>query len=196
MPAADDVPQTSRVRIGDVDPVAKLGLARRPQFTWADAREWSRQHRGAITSREQQLWGEAGEAVSGLDEHVGFWLRFVSNHVSGRFERLVEEAGVTVSEWVALRQLYTTGRASPAALVSSLGMTRGAISKVLDRLEHRGLARRIDDPDDGRAVQVELTRADGTKTTFMTRCRIDTVNELEYFLNGGILQFVLRKLAA
>jgi aconitate hydratase len=30
----------------------------------------------------------------------------------------------------------------------------------------------------------------------MTRCRIDTVNELEYFLNGGILQYVLRNLAA
>jgi aconitate hydratase len=45
-------------------------------------------------------------------------------------------------------------------------------------------------------VEVELTRADGSKETFMTRCRIDTVNELEYFLNGGILQFVLRKLAA
>jgi aconitate hydratase len=45
-------------------------------------------------------------------------------------------------------------------------------------------------------VEVELTRADGSKTTFMSRCRIDTVNELEYFLNGGILQYVLRKLAA
>lgn len=45
-------------------------------------------------------------------------------------------------------------------------------------------------------VEVELTRADGSKETFLTRCRIDTVNELEYFLNGGILQFVLRKLAA
>ena len=32
--------------------------------------------------------------------------------------------------------------------------------------------------------------------TFETRCRIDTVNELEYFLNCGILQYVLRKLAA
>ncbi len=45
-------------------------------------------------------------------------------------------------------------------------------------------------------VEVELTREDGTKETFLTRCRIDTVNELEYFLNGGILQYVLRKLAA
>ncbi len=45
-------------------------------------------------------------------------------------------------------------------------------------------------------VQVELTRADGTRETFATRCRIDTVNELDYFLNGGILPYVLRKLAA
>ena len=45
-------------------------------------------------------------------------------------------------------------------------------------------------------VSVTLTRADGSTEQFATRCRIDTVNELEYFLNGGILQYVLRKLAA
>jgi aconitate hydratase len=45
-------------------------------------------------------------------------------------------------------------------------------------------------------VTVTLTRADGTRETFQTRCRIDTVNELEYFLNGGILPYVLRNLAA
>jgi aconitate hydratase len=45
-------------------------------------------------------------------------------------------------------------------------------------------------------VQVTLTRADGRTEQFATRCRIDTVNELEYFLNGGILHYVLRKLAA
>ncbi len=45
-------------------------------------------------------------------------------------------------------------------------------------------------------VEVILTRADGSTETFLTRCRIDTINELEYFLNGGILQYVLRKLAA
>ncbi|MEG3179291.1 aconitate hydratase AcnA [Sphingomonas sp. LT1P40] len=44
-------------------------------------------------------------------------------------------------------------------------------------------------------VEVKLTRADGSVETFLTRCRIDTVNELEYFLNGGILQYVLRNLA-
>lgn len=45
-------------------------------------------------------------------------------------------------------------------------------------------------------VEVIMVRADGSTETFLTKCRIDTVNELEYFLNGGILQYVLRKLAA
>jgi aconitate hydratase len=45
-------------------------------------------------------------------------------------------------------------------------------------------------------VEVTLARADGSTETFKTRCRIDTVNELDYFLNGGILQYVLRNLAA
>ncbi|MEY4502360.1 MAG: aconitate hydratase AcnA, partial [Pseudomonadota bacterium] len=45
-------------------------------------------------------------------------------------------------------------------------------------------------------VTVTLTRADGTVETFQTKCRIDTANELDYFLNGGILPYVLRNLAA
>jgi aconitate hydratase len=45
-------------------------------------------------------------------------------------------------------------------------------------------------------VDVVVTRADGSTFTFTALCRIDTINELEYFLNGGILQYVLRKLAA
>ena len=45
-------------------------------------------------------------------------------------------------------------------------------------------------------VTVEVTRPDGTSFTFTTLCRIDTANEVEYFMNGGILHYVLRKLAA
>ena len=45
-------------------------------------------------------------------------------------------------------------------------------------------------------VTVEVTRQDGTTFTFTALCRIDTANEVEYFMNGGILHYVLRKLAA
>ncbi|QJQ31659.1 aconitate hydratase AcnA [Sphingomonas lacunae] len=45
-------------------------------------------------------------------------------------------------------------------------------------------------------VTVVVTKADGSVSSFEALCRIDTANELEYFLNGGILHYVLRKLAA
>ena len=45
-------------------------------------------------------------------------------------------------------------------------------------------------------VTVKVTRADGSTLEFQALCRIDTANELEYFLHGGILPYVLRKLAA
>ncbi len=45
-------------------------------------------------------------------------------------------------------------------------------------------------------VEVEVTHGDGSKATFTALCRIDTANEMEYYRNGGILHYVLRKLAA
>ena len=45
-------------------------------------------------------------------------------------------------------------------------------------------------------VTVNVTRADGSTFAFDTLCRIDTANEVEYYMNGGILHYVLRKLAA
>ena len=43
-------------------------------------------------------------------------------------------------------------------------------------------------------VSVEIKYADGTIKKIKTLCRIDTENEIEYYKNGGILQFVLRKM--
>ncbi len=45
-------------------------------------------------------------------------------------------------------------------------------------------------------IDVTLTRKDGSTQKFTVLCRIDTANEIEYFYNGGVLPYVLRKLAA
>jgi len=79
---------------------------------------------------------------SPLEAHLGFWLRFVSNHVSIRFQQLLEAKGVTVTEWVALRTLWARNDTSHAELIQALGMTKGAVSKVVSRLEEKGLAER------------------------------------------------------
>jgi aconitate hydratase len=41
-------------------------------------------------------------------------------------------------------------------------------------------------------LSCKITRADGKSETVPLLCRIDTVDELEYFRHGGILQYVLR----
>ncbi|MFF8798426.1 MULTISPECIES: aconitate hydratase AcnA [unclassified Methylobacterium] len=45
-------------------------------------------------------------------------------------------------------------------------------------------------------LTAEITSADGSKREVPLTCRIDTLDELEYFRNGGILPYVLRSLAA
>jgi aconitate hydratase len=46
----------------------------------------------------------------------------------------------------------------------------------------------------GKTLMVRATSPDGRVHTFQTKCRIDTIVELEYFRHGGILQYVLRQL--
>jgi aconitate hydratase len=48
----------------------------------------------------------------------------------------------------------------------------------------------------GRTLIVEAKFADGTTKKIETKVRIDTPQEIEYFEHGGILQYVLRQLAA
>jgi aconitate hydratase len=45
-------------------------------------------------------------------------------------------------------------------------------------------------------LHAEIRRSNGETVTVPLTCRIDTLDELEYFRNGGILSYVLRQLAA
>jgi len=85
---------------------------------------------------------KASARAAPLEAHLGFWLRFVSNHVSSRFQKLLEERGVTVTEWVALRTLLAHTETGNATLIEALGMTKGAASKLISRLEKKGLMQR------------------------------------------------------
>lgn len=97
-----------------------------------------------------------GKAVSTLESHLGYWLRYVSNQVSHAFALKVQEKGVTVAEWVVLRELYDEG-AQPSALSERLGLTRGAISKLADRLVAKRFITRQAMAGDGRSQMLGLT---------------------------------------
>jgi DNA-binding MarR family transcriptional regulator len=117
---------------------------------------------------------------SALEDHLGYWLRFVSNHVSHAFRRKVEAAGVTVSEWVVLRQLHGPGPATgPGPLIQSLGMSKGAVSKLLDRLAERGLLTRVASEVDRRQQHVVLTARGRALVPRLARLADD--NDHEFF---------------
>lgn len=98
------------------------------------------------------------ERISSLDEHLGYWMRLVSNHVSRTFFCRLESKGVTTAEWVFLRTLFDVDAASPSELAVRMGMTRGAISKLAERLIAKKMIVRADHPDDGRAQSLSLTK--------------------------------------
>lgn len=98
-------------------------------------------------------------AVSDLKKHVGFWLRFVSNHVSHAFARKLQASGVTVAEWVVMREMFDDEEISPGLLAERIGMTRGGVSKLVDRLVGKRLITRTGRTDDRRFQSIALTAA-------------------------------------
>ncbi|MGB6689233.1 MAG: MarR family winged helix-turn-helix transcriptional regulator [Terracidiphilus sp.] len=98
-------------------------------------------------------------AVSDLNKHAGFWLRFVSNHVTHAFARKLLTSGVTVAEWVVMREMFDDPETSPGVLAERIGITRGGVSKLVDRLVTRKLVTRRDRSDDRRFQSIALTAA-------------------------------------
>ena len=99
------------------------------------------------------------QTVSDLKKHAGFWLRFVSNHVSHAFARKLLASGVTVAEWVVMREMFDDQETSPGVLAERIGMTRGGVSKLVDRLVSKKFVTRRDRSDDRRFQSIALTPA-------------------------------------
>lgn len=119
------------------------------------------------------------KAASALNDHVGYWLRYVSNHVSHAFAQKVEAEGVTVAEWVLLREMLDAGAANPSQLAEAVGMTRGAISKLVERLCQKELAIRSASDGDRRYQTIELTTAG--KRLVPILARLADENDREFF---------------
>ena len=81
--------------------------------------------------------------ASQLTKHAGFWMRRVSNGVSHAFARKLEASGVTVAEWVVMREMYGgNDTTSPSVVAELTGLSRGAVSKLISRLQAKGLVTR------------------------------------------------------
>ena len=73
---------------------------------------------------------------------------------------------------------------------------QGRESLKLDGSEVWDITGMKDGINTGMDIAAKITRADGSTEEIPLLCRIDTLDEVEYYLHGGILQFVLRRMMA
>jgi DNA-binding MarR family transcriptional regulator len=83
-----------------------------------------------------------------------------SQAATARFDRAVAEAiGVNLTDLSCLDVLSNTGPLTAGQLAKKTGLSSGAMTTAIDRLERAGYARRSRDEQDRRRVVVELTEA-------------------------------------
>lgn len=98
------------------------------------------------------------EACSG--SALGLLFRQVRDAMWARMERELAAAGhdLTFSQFIAIKKL-ATHVASVTDLARAADLNPGAMTRLLDKLEARGLLVRAADPNDRRALHIHLTEA-------------------------------------
>jgi DNA-binding MarR family transcriptional regulator len=82
----------------------------------------------------------------------------VSGNQDNAFDNLAaERLGVSRTDLHCLNAIENSGGLTAGQLAAEAGLTSGAVTGVVDRLERAGFARRVRDPDDRRRVKLEVT---------------------------------------
>lgn len=91
---------------------------------------------------------------------LGLLIRQVRDNLWARMEDELAKAGhnLTFSQYVTIKKL-ADGIASVTDLARAAELNPGAMTRLLDKLEAKGLIVRVDDPADRRALHIHLTEA-------------------------------------
>lgn len=100
---------------------------------------------------------EQRDQTSGLHDHLGYWLRRLSDQVHTGFERAIARRGVTVAQWTVLIAIYRGDATTPREVARFVDVDGGAVTRLVDRLVAKGLIARQADPSDRRSIRLVLT---------------------------------------
>jgi DNA-binding MarR family transcriptional regulator len=105
---------------------------------------------------------EVAERLPALDlqvEGIVDRVMGIQRRLRRMLDETLEEHGLSYGEWSVLSSLTWApeNRRTAGELASKVELSSAAMTNRLDRLEGAGLIRRVPDPNDRRAVQVELT---------------------------------------
>jgi MarR family transcriptional regulator, multiple antibiotic resistance protein MarR len=74
-------------------------------------------------------------------------------------DRELAKFDISAAQLIVLASVASEEADSPARLCKSISYDPGAMTRMIDRLEQKGLVRRVPNPDDRRAMNLELTSA-------------------------------------
>lgn len=91
------------------------------------------------------------------EESVGYLMKRIMMSVVYQVDKRLDMHGLTSAQWGPLMRLQTCGGSTVAELARWLNVDAGAMTRLLDRLEKKGLCKRVRSTEDRRVVKVELT---------------------------------------
>jgi len=92
------------------------------------------------------------------EESIGYLMRRIVTTVAQSVEtRMCEPGSPTYPQWVPLYKLHIGAATTVAELARACELDTGAMTRLLDRLEAKGLCRRVRSLEDRRVVNIELT---------------------------------------
>ncbi len=93
------------------------------------------------------------------DESIGMLIKQVYQSLTRVIDREMAPLDLTAMQWRPLLLIAKRQAETPAELARQAGVDTGAITRTLDRLESKGLVRRVRSQEDRRVVQLEITEA-------------------------------------
>lgn len=91
------------------------------------------------------------------EDFVGYTMRRAVGYLTQDIERQMGVYGLTDAQWKPLLRLLLGQANTVAELARGCSMDAGSMTRLLDRIEAKGLVRRIRSSEDRRVVNIELT---------------------------------------
>jgi len=107
---------------------------------------------------------------------IGYLMRNILNHVAQAVDRELAHTELTNAQWIPLFKLYSKKASTVAELARACEIDNGATTRLLDRMEAKGLCQRVRSEQDRRVVNIELTPAGNTAAADIPRILSDVQN--------------------
>lgn len=132
------------------------------------------------------------------EQSIGYLMKRIIATVADAVDHELAPTGLTSAQWVPLLKVYIGEASTVAELARACTLDVGAMTRTLDRLEAKGLVRRVRSSEDRRVVNLELTE-EGRATAKQiptVLCRVQNAHlrgftDDEWQLLKGMLRRVL-----